>query len=58
MILPFSLLITTQPCDSLGGELRWPNDSISKQFPFIKLGKPQAINTTQAPKYLHLGVNM
>lgn len=58
MILYFSLLITTQTCDSLGGELRWPNESISEQFPFIKLGKPHVINTTQAPKYLHLGVNM
>ena len=58
MILYFALLITTQPCDSLGGELRWPSDSISKQFPFIKLGKPHVINTTQEPKYLHLRVYM
>ena len=42
----------------LGVELRWPNDSISKQFPFIKLGKPHVINTTQEPKYLHLRVYM
>lgn len=58
MILHFSRLITTQPCDYLGGELRWPNDLISKQFPFIKLGKPHVINTTQEPKYLHLRVYM